>query len=387
MECWYISLPLKESRIPDTVRFRYAQWQIASLAVQRTGRGARKVLSSMPQNLNESYERVLARIPADSPDRLLLQRTLLWLSYATRPLDLLELADAVVLEDGDRDIDSDSRLPSPEILVDIAQGLLVYEKDWGLVSLAHSSIKTFLTSTWIQTSRVADFALDEVHAHNTLMKKCLTYLCFPKLGDGAYLTDWTIETMDRYPLLAYATHNWIHHIKTVAEEDWKQIQSFLATRSLPEGGNYCRWIRSVIKVQLSPPLRTIRKTSPLYYAASYGFTGLVKAILEFDQSIDLEEHGGRYGSTALQVACYRRQWEVSKLLVEAGAEPFSYDVGSHTTAFTWASLNGWVKLTELMLMKNPGKKDEIRTQTPKSRMEAYELLLDQQYSDARSKAA
>lgn len=329
----------------------------------------------MPQNLNETYKRVLARLPADSPDRMLMQRTLLWLSFTTRPLHLLELSDAVVLEDDDMDLDSDSKLHLPEVLIELAQGLIDYDRESMLVSLSHSSIKTFLTSAWIQKSSVADFALEESKAHKEILRKCLTYLCFTEFKDGCNQSALVCATRtNKHPLLAYAVHNWALHVGNVDEEVWSHIRGFLSTRELPNGGNYGWWLRCI--TGFMPP-QIVKRTSPLYYAASLGYTSLVKAILDFDHNINLEEPGGRQGSTALQVACFRKQREVSRLLVQAGANPLSPDgspVEGGLSAFFWANANGWEDITELMT-KGVGVQAQQRVYEPDS--VAYALYVQE----------
>jgi len=126
-------------------RFRYARWLLGHLAAQRTGRAIRTALTEMPRSLNETYAMLLNRIPISSPDRELLHRCLLWLSFAARPLKLAELAEAV-LEHTDENVDNDCRLHSPEALFDVSQGLFDLNVDSGLVTLAHSSVKAFLVS-------------------------------------------------------------------------------------------------------------------------------------------------------------------------------------------------------------------------------------------------
>jgi hypothetical protein len=348
------------------------------LAAQRTGRGARKALSDMPQNLNETYKRVLTRLHTDSPDRILMQRTLLWLSFATRPLHLLELSDAVVLEDGDTDLDSDSKLHLPEVLVDLAQGLIDYDRESMLVSLGHSSIKTFLTSAWILKSSVADFALEESKAHKTIMWKCLTYLCFSEFKNGCGQSALVCETKtNRYPLLAYAAHNWALHVRDVNDEDWQHIRDFFSTIVLRNGGNYGWWLQCTLG---SLPHQIVQQTSPLYYAASLGYTSLVKTILDFDQSVILEKPGGRQGSTALQVACFRKQREVSRLLVQAGANSFSPDgspVEGGLSAFFWAQANGWEDIMELMTKSAAARGVQAQQRVYKPSSVAYALTVQE----------
>jgi hypothetical protein len=98
-------------------------------------------LAEMPRSLNETYATLLGRIPKSSPDRGLLRRCLVWLCFAARPLRLAELAEGVILEHTDEGIDSDCRLHSPEILLDISQGLFDLDVKSGRVALAHSSVK------------------------------------------------------------------------------------------------------------------------------------------------------------------------------------------------------------------------------------------------------
>lgn len=120
---------------------------------------------------------------------------------------------------------------------------------------------------------------------------------------------------------------------------------------MPNASNYGFWIQ-YIAGSVSPDV--VGETSPLYYAASYGYDTLVSAILSFERPLNLEQPGGRHGSTALQVACFRRQLKVVKLLVEAGANPFSPDGSGLDGGFSsifWAKSNGWDDLVEWMTEK------------------------------------
>ncbi|KAH7175304.1 hypothetical protein EDB81DRAFT_750857 [Dactylonectria macrodidyma] len=242
--------------------FRYARCQMDYLAFQRTGRGVRRALSDMPSNLNETYERALKNIK-NSEDRQ------------------LELADAIVVEKDDDGIDEDIRLHDPKILIENSNGLLDFNPVTQTVSLAHSSIKTFLTSDWIRSSSASEFALEFSGGCGTINER----------------------TIYRYPFLNYAAWNWPHHLHNPSSDDWHVISAFLSARALERGGNYGSWIHTLVG-SISPDIVT--GTHPLYYAASFGFTPLVEAILLFDDSADLEAPGGRVGSTALQVACFRR---------------------------------------------------------------------------------
>ena len=349
-------------------RFRYARWQAEHILGQRTEKAAKKALKYMPQDLNEIYSSALGHLRKGSQDRELVRRALLWLAVAARPLHLWELNEAVVVEDGDTDIDGDSRFDNPELLIDLANGLLEYNSSRQIVSLGHSSIKAFLISDWIKSSAVSDFAFDEEAAHTAVMNTCLTYLSFSRFRAGCRQPSQLSRMFqEEYPLLWYATLAWTRHVKAPQQDNWTKIQSFLSTRSLPGAGNYGWWIAAITHGMADQ--NTIQNSHPLYYASSFGCTELVDAILRFDHTVDLEAPGGLGGSTALQVACFRWQLEVAQLLVSAGANPLTRDRNAlededgdaGVSSLWWAVEYGWTELAANMMNKwAPGLKvDEI----------------------------
>lgn len=333
-------------------RFRFAGWLVSHLAAQRTGKAVRIALTEMPCSLNETYAMLLNRIPKSSPDRELLRRCLLWLSFTSRPLQLVELAEAVILEYTSKEVDSDCRLHSPEILLDISQGLFNLDVDSGRVTLAHSSVKAFLLSDWIKHSSVADLSLDDTKGHSGIVRLCLVYLSFSEFSEGYGEPEevWK-RRCEEYPLLEYAAKHWALHAKTVNPEDWKRIKAFLNAHTRPRGGHFGWWLQ-YIGVVAHPDV--VRRSQPLYYATSFGLVNLVKAILDNDPDIDLEASGGRFGSTALQIASFRKQRDVAVLLVEAGANAFSLDGSGLEGGFSahfWAKANGWDDVVKLMEAK------------------------------------
>ncbi|KAG5787722.1 hypothetical protein H9Q69_013208 [Fusarium xylarioides] len=327
--------------------FRYAQCEMDHLASQRIGRGVPRALSDMPSNLNETYKRTLENI-RNTEDRRVIKRASLWLAYSLRPLKLQELADAVVVEEDDDAIDDDIRLHDPTILLEYANGLFEFNPVTQAVSLSHSSIKTFLTSDWIKNSSASYFALSgDTECHLKITRWCLTYLSYSEFNSGFRAI--SKSTVSRYPFLGYAAWNWPYHLRSPSAKDLKVVSTFLSTRNSESGGNYGCWMH-VLNGSMHP--ETLKKTQPLYYAASFGFSPLVEAMLLFDDSLDLEEPGGRAGSTALQVACFRRQKEVTQMLIEAGADFLSrhgnFPNRKGITSLWWAETNGWVDLVALM---------------------------------------
>jgi hypothetical protein len=331
----------------DVTRFRFAKSQMTRVITQQTGRDIQRALSEMPSNLNEVYAQSLGAHISDTNHRKYMRKMLLWLSFATRPLHMDELSEAIVVEDEDEDLDAYSRIRDPRFLLRLGQGLIEHDESTGLVSLSHSSVKACLTSDYIQTTEASDFFIDEEDAQKTILCTCLTYLRFKPFSVGLNGPDGMFDDFTRrYPLLSYAARNWPFHIRKQGKDTWNDINSLLSTQKMAGGGNYAFWIE-YIAGNLSPMV--VLRTSPLYYAASFGYNRLVATILANTEHLKLEQPGGRAGSTALQVACFRRQRRAAKLLVKAGANPFSPDHGSGFSALFWARSNEWGAVVELMI--------------------------------------
>lgn len=103
---------------------------------------------------------------------------------------------------------------------------------------------------------------------------------------------------------------------------------------------------------LSPFLAPLvdKATSPLYYAASFGYTALVKSIVDYDNNQDLEHIGGSRDVTPLQVPCIRKQRAATMLLLEAAADPLQVgqkDLAA-VSALEIAGSNQWTDMVHLM---------------------------------------
>ena len=224
-------------------------------------------------------------------------------------------------------------LVSPQILIRICQGLLTQDRS-GSVNLAHSSIKEFLASEWIRQSKVQYFSMDPSSADRSMMRLCLTYLCLENFQSG-YLTSKqsSKQRMQSHPLLVYAGQFWAIHANTFTLDDTDRhfITRLFNSRRLPQRGNYGVWLQTLVP---EVGTNTIDSTQPLYYAASFGLVPIVKAILDSDPEVDMNARGGRYGSTPLFVACWRRNYEVVEILLKHGADPRIPDSGTGHTIFS-----------------------------------------------------
>lgn len=303
-------------------------------------------------------------------DRPIAREALRWLSFALRPLSLLELSEAAILESDDTTLDQDSRLKEPEVLLEICHGFISHESSMigkGEVKLAHSSVKDYLLSDHVRNASQGDpyFAFNAEEGNEILMQKCLTYLMFddftPGVATSATQVEWRFDT---FPLLDYAAYYWGLHASSsstssTAGSAWTTLaHQFFATRSLKRAGNYGAWVSCLIP-EAHPSLAM--KTQPLYYAASFGILPLVNALLAeaktSPSTVNIEAPGGRHRSTALQVATFRGRKAVSEALFAAGADFWSPDRGSGAPAWFWVYANDWGEMLGQMLDKRPEIRD------------------------------
>jgi ankyrin repeat protein len=106
-----------------------------------------------------------------------------------------------------------------------------------------------------------------------------------------------------------------------------------------------------------------RSAAPLYFAASFGLLVVVKSLVE--ASVDLNNHGGSCGGTALHAAAWRDHPEIVRLLLEAGADQMVEDL-NEMTAYDLAECSGNDNIERLLdrsnsLLSTGNKNIEVRS--------------------------
>ena len=94
---------------------------------------------------------------------------------------LWKAGEAVVFEESYHAMDDSFRLYPQHILVELCRGLVVWDSLTDIITLAHSSIRTFLTGPEIRSMKCAYFALNRQESLRSIVRKCLRYLmmrCF-----------------------------------------------------------------------------------------------------------------------------------------------------------------------------------------------------------------
>ncbi|KAK5708440.1 hypothetical protein LTR97_000981 [Elasticomyces elasticus] len=318
---------LLDSLLPRTDgMFRWLECQMQYLAAQPTSRVVLRVLNKLPSTLDDTYESILLRVP--QAVRPLLTEALNWLAFAHRPLRLGELNEAVIIEEGDHDIDVHCRLHNVDTLIALGQGLLRWDPISSIVMLAHYSVWDYLTSSRI-TGSLASFAyLDESSCMSMTTRKCLTYLLMTPFAVGVCGQETLTRLRTAYPLLDYVATRWALYARksSLGTEEMNLVAALLMDEGLLHGNsNFRFWIYNLFPDREG---RIAITASPLYYAASFGLRTVVEEMIKRgkvkrQKSSDpwyIEHKCGRSSSSPIVVAARRGHFDVVRVLQEAGAD-------------------------------------------------------------------
>ncbi|KAK4904792.1 hypothetical protein LTR49_025823 [Elasticomyces elasticus] len=347
-------------------RWVYCHLQVLKESKSSRPSSIKAALRALPNNLDETYERMLNKISKDDrPDALTLIR---WLAYVQSLLSLDELAEAsIVVPTDDAAADGVVDIKDRggwEDTLHILAGLIIFETadhsnihhddlrpdardDSGgdnaaqhyqrigkdiRVRLAHFSVKEYLESSRILASDAKYFYLDPVKEHRFLAQSCLVYLVHYSSSPWKTLNDQDLAT---FPLLKYAAKTWSYHVLLQECRSSNRELSLLSSEM-----RKCDWllVHNPDKPYTEPFEKGLEEVGPaLYYASLLGLVLTARELLS--AKADVNASGGHYG-TALQAASF--------LLLENDADVDAQG-GQFGTAIQAASFVGSTEIVQLLL--------------------------------------
>ncbi|KAH7471893.1 hypothetical protein FOMA001_g13732 [Fusarium oxysporum f. sp. matthiolae] len=291
---------------PDGM-FRWAACQLDSLETCLDREGIETALKSLPQDLNETYNRMLQRIPPERKHKAI--RLLQFLVYSERPLTLKEAVDVIAVRIDSRPgyFDPQDRLPCPSELTRFCPSLvsIVHDSHCGQdavggLQLAHFSVKKYLLNY-----QVRGFLHAEASIVST--QTCLAYLDSLEEEGVAIIKS-------QLPLAKYAAKIWMDYTgpAEVSKDVVAAAVSFLENDVL-----FRLWTRLYQPDMpwLVEPGTT--NASCLYFACFAGLTETVRVLLSTNRNVNSQ--GGYYGNS-LQAASYGGHKEVVRLLLDKEAD-------------------------------------------------------------------
>ena len=324
----------------------------------------RQQLKTLPATLPQTYERVLLNIDK-SYSRYAL-KILQWLTYSKYPLSLSELAEVVAIdEDEDPRFNPERRFPEPEDILLMCSSLVTTTEEedfiWRGVStyprmgrvvkvkLAHFSVKEYLVSTQIMDGSARKYSIQEVDANVCIARDCLSYmLYFTKESPKPAMREIRKDRWE-YPLISYAASEWTEHARVGGKINEEFVVD-LIMELFTSGETACSmWLFLDAIWALAWP-----NELPLYYASRNNLLGVARRLITM--GVDVNAHSGYYGN-ALCVASAYGNTEIVKLLLETMLISSGVDVnleGITTTALNLAAANGYVEVARLLVDAGAG---------------------------------
>ncbi|KAL8837688.1 MAG: hypothetical protein Q9170_002420 [Blastenia crenularia] len=346
--------------------FLLASRWIESLQGKTNLESVRNSIETLPPSIHKQYDETWKRIDGQNTEhRSLALRILGWLSHAMRPLMVKELQHALAVRPGDKDINPE-RLDAEDLFVRICHTLVRIEQETQNLYLAHSTVQQYLDT------RRSQLFLD-VQAQ--ILRTCLTYLSFDEFHQGsctfrtlrAYEVNGVANgkriakkrflprRLSKYPFLDYAACNWGRHaMGNVGLAHQDDILAFLQTPTLLESAaqiHKCDMLHSWTETKESKD--RIQKNLPLFVASSFGLDHIVAALLTGLEEFAVDEKFGNHKNTVLHYAVAMGYSGLTRILLNAGADPQAEAVVQHTAL--WKAIAcGRDEIVEILLAYSHG---------------------------------
>ncbi|KAK8223654.1 hypothetical protein HDK90DRAFT_97662 [Phyllosticta capitalensis] len=334
--------------------FRWAECQIN--AIVRNARSAAAIeaaLDSMAPSLEAHYTEILRQteVAEARPTRM----ALLWLAFAIRPLHIDELSEAMGLDESSEFADPSTRLfrEGAEEVLKGCRSLINYDASSKAARLAHDSVRQFLLSAQLQQSAESGFFIDPVEDTGFLCSMMINYLNLPALSEGyGDPSGWQVRSRHQnLPLLQYVSdalpiylESKLWHRSSYAQSVKVGLKRLYASASLPRGGNFGSW------VEVTVPWADLSQSeiSPIYFVAGHGYTRILKMILGWEGTKNIEKPAGAVGATPLHIACFQGHIDAVRLLLSMGANPNEENTIGES-GIQWAHYLDYDEIVELML--------------------------------------
>ena len=174
----------------------------------------RESLATLPQTLDQTYDRILLAI--SKQDRKYAMRILQWLAFSTQPLSVKEVAKAAAVDPARSPaFHRDEVLEDPLEALSICSSLITIktseeagtsQSSQKTIALAHYSVHKYLVSDRIQQGQAQHYGMQEVECHTAMLKGSIEYL-------NQFQHPLLTRDLKTYALARYAAEFWSSHFQ------------------------------------------------------------------------------------------------------------------------------------------------------------------------------
>ena len=292
---------------------------------------------SSGRDVGDVYAATLERVRAQKKDRARLgMEAIMWVAYSERPLSPEELCEALGVEIGSADLDSDN-IPSIRTILNCGLGLVTVDSSSSVVRLVHFTLQEHI---------LANPTLF-CGPHSMIAEVCLTYLNF---GCIRGLSPTLRSPPPTTPFLGYASRYWGAHAR-------RQSSTSVISLALKllDGFDVHISCGLLLRTVHKLPRADADRDSPiectaLHAAAFLGVLEIMVALLKtnkWDVNATIW-----FGSTALMWAANMGHDGIVKVLLEQeGVNPNIVNHGGKTL-LSHAATNGREGIVEMLLERN-----------------------------------
>lgn len=279
--------------------FRWVACQLDHLCELTNDAARRRALKSLPRGLTSTYERILDRVNESNEDgRILVQRTLRWLTGTSEPLSNEALCEVVTIKQDDVRLDRDS-IPDEDDILRLCSSLVRRSPYTNVIEIAHFTVKEFLQEIDpVKTPQFAQYRLDIDTAAIEMAKTCLTYLCFDDFQNGYVESrEALLERREAYKFRKHAITQWFVYARRHATDgSLFALMQKVFTPSHPS--TLMSWAQECLfEIMDEPPSEEFGKltsesamATPLHYAALLSLPTLCEWLLA--EGCDVNYTGG-----------------------------------------------------------------------------------------------
>ena len=259
-------------------RFRWVYCQLETLR-HCLPASVRRILAELPETLDATYERILQEIPKSN--QVHAHRLLQCLTVAVRPLRVEELAEILAVDfntsEGIPKLNEALRWEDQEQAVLSACSSLIAiikdeDEDSHVVQFSHFSVKEFLTSDRLATSKI-----DASRYHHILLDPARTIMAQACLSVLLQLDPHIDKaSIKEFPLAEYAGEHFGDHAES--ESVLSHILTGVDCLLDIDKSHFAVWVQ-ICPLRHLPNSDSQQDVIPLYYVAARGYRGLVDYLI------------------------------------------------------------------------------------------------------------
>ncbi|KAI1079048.1 ankyrin [Whalleya microplaca] len=213
--------------------FRWVACQLDHLGECDTDRERRKALAELPPDLNETYIRILERIPKRRAT--LAQQALQCIAYAIPRLNIMQLREILSVPEAGGTLEPEDLIYEDSIRR-LCSSFIRKSNDGQYFEFAHFSVLEFLKNSSLLRHNLEPFLISKSRCNRLLARKCLKYLQLETFGRAPVQTrnkteDEIIDMNQRevdHPLYRPAAMCWHRY----AKDEWADQEIILSAQRL-----------------------------------------------------------------------------------------------------------------------------------------------------------